>query len=157
MTTLKRMGSPSRTAVLPGGRSQSGGIYTDGHITHSISPPGTGHQSSGTRRQSSSPGTGQPLTGHWAPVTCHVTNHRSSGHWSLSGEHQAPVSSHQARATVDYQALGTGKPGTSHQPPVTGYHSPVTGHRAPVTGHQAPVTRQQTLGTENQVANYRHP
>ena len=39
------------------GRPQSGGNYTNGHIIHSISPPGTGHQAPGSHHQS-------PVTGH---------------------------------------------------------------------------------------------
>ena len=44
------------------GRLQCVGIYTNGRNIHSISPPGTGHKSLGTRQSSSS------VTGHQAPV-----------------------------------------------------------------------------------------
>ena len=87
---------------IAGVRPQSGGIYTDGHIIQSISPPGTGHQSQSTSHRSFSL----------------VTSHSSSRHPSMSIDYQAPVNqalgtNHQAPVTthpalvIRQQMLGT--------------------------------------------------
>ena len=122
---LSNDGITTQHGSTAGGRPQSGGIYTDGHIIQSISPPGTGHQSPGNRHQSSSPGTGQPVTGHQSPVI------------------QAPVIGEQQAPIIQCQL-----PDTGTRQPGTWYWSPVPRHWAQVTNHQAPVIRLQMLGSE---------
>ena len=67
------MGSPSRMALLPGGKTHKGGSSENEWNIHSIGPPGTGHQSPGSRLHQSLVTSHQavifPITGHQAPVT----------------------------------------------------------------------------------------
>ena len=56
-------GSTTPQGFIAGGGTHLGGNYMGAGGTQSINPPGTGHQSPGTRHQSVSPGTSELGTG----------------------------------------------------------------------------------------------